>query len=327
MIELAFPWALVLLPLPFLVRLLVPPYRDQVPAIRSPFFRKIAEAAGSDPRPGSIILSRSRIQMLIATAIWVLLVLALARPERVGEPIEIEKAARDVVLAIDISGSMDTRDFVDEDGERLQRLEAVKRVVGRFIDERDGDRVALIVFGTKAFVQSPFTEDLATVRELLEQTEVGMAGPHTAIGDAIGLSIRNFQASEIEQRLLILLSDGADTGSRMTPLNAAAIAAENNVEIYTVAVGDPEGSGDLRVDVATLQEIARIAGGAFFLADDEAGLAEIYARIDELAPRSVETLSFRPREPLGYILLALAGALGVIAVAGFHLSSSRRATA
>jgi Ca-activated chloride channel family protein len=327
MIEFALPWALVLLPLPFLVRLLVPPHRDQVPAIRSPFFRKVADAAGSDPRPGAIVLSRSRIQMAIAIAVWVLLVFALARPESVGEPVEIEKAARDVVLAIDISGSMDTRDFVDTDGELLQRLEAVKRVVGQFIEERDGDRVALIVFGTKAFIQSPFTEDLVTVRELLEQTVVGMAGPHTAIGDAIGLSIRTFEASDIEQRLLILLSDGADTGSRMTPLNAAGIAAKNGVEIFTVAVGDPEGTGDLRVDVATLTEIANIAGGAFFQADDQEGLAGIYARIDELVPRSVETLSFRPREPLGFILLAIAGVLGVIAIAGLHLSSSRRSPA
>lgn len=327
MIELALPWALALLPLPLLVRYFMPPHREQVPALRFPFFRKVTEAVGAEPREGSVVLDRKRIQTVAATLIWILLVFALARPERVGEPVEIEKAARDVVLAIDISGSMDERDFVGRDGERMQRLEAVKRVVGDFVEARDGDRVALIIFGTKAFVQSPFTEDLRTVRDLLDQTEVGMAGPHTVIGDAIGLSIRTFEASQIEQRLLILLSDGADTGSRMSPVNAAEIAVGNGVEIFTVAVGDPEGSGEQRVDVATLEDIAARANGEFFFANEEEGLAAIYARIDALTPREVETLSFRPREPLDHILLALAALIGVGTLAGLHVSATRRAAA
>lgn len=326
MIELALPWALLLLPLPLLVCYFMPPHREQVPALRFPFFRKVAQAAGAEPGEGSVILIRKRIQTLAAVLMWVLVVVALARPERVGEPIEIEKAARDVVLAIDISGSMDERDFIGRDGERVQRLEAVKRVVGDFVEARDGDRVALIIFGAKAFVQSPFTEDLRTMRELLDQTEVGMAGPHTVIGDAIGLSIRTFEASEIEQRLLILLSDGADTGSRMSPVNAAEIAAQNGVDIFTVAVGDPEGSGEQRVDVATLEDIATRANGEFFFANQEEGLASVYARIDEMTPRAVEVLSFRPREPLDHLLLALALFIGVGTVAGLHISSLRRAT-
>jgi Ca-activated chloride channel homolog len=326
MIEFVFPWAFLLLPAPLLVRYLMPPHRERVSAFRAPFFRKVAKAAGVTPQSGSAILARNRIHVLAATLVWVLVVGALARPERIGEPVEIEKAARDVVLAIDISGSMDERDLLGAEGERVQRLEAVKRVVGDFIEARDGDRVALIIFGAKAFVQSPFTEDLRTVRELLEQTEVGMAGPHTVIGDAIGLSIRTFEASEIEQRLLILLSDGADTGSRMSPVNAAEIAARNGVDIFTIAVGDPEGSGEQRVDVATLKDIAERANGAFFFANEEAGLASIYARIDAMTPREVETLSFRPREPLDYLLLALALVIGVLTVAGAHIYATRRAS-
>lgn len=325
MIEFAFPWALVLLPLPFLVRYFMPPHREQMPALRFPFFRRVADAAGAEPRAGSVVLARKRAQMIAAALVWILLVLVLARPERVGEPIDIEKAARDVVLAIDISGSMDTVDIVGQDGQKVQRLEAVKRVVGDFIEARDGDRVALIVFGSKAFVQSPFTEDLPTVRELLARTEVGMAGPHTVIGDAIGLSIRTFEASQIEQRLLILLSDGADTGSRMSPVNAAEIAAANGVDIFTVAFGDPEGSGEQRIDAFALRDIASRGNGEFFFANEEEALATIYQRIDELTPRTVETLSFRPREPLAHLLLALAALVGTFTLVGLYVLPSRRA--
>ncbi len=323
MIELAFAWALLLLPAPWLVWRLVPPYRVRVSSLRFPFFRRIAEAAGAEPRAGAVVLVRRRLQMVAAILFWALLVTALARPERVGEPIEIVKAARDVILAIDISGSMDEHDFVAVDGARIQRLEAVKRVVGQFVEARNGDRIALIVFGAKAFVQAPFTEDLRTVRELLEQSEVGMAGPHTVIGDAIGLAIRTFEASKIKQRLLILLSDGADTGSRMSPVNAAEIAAQNGVEIYTIGVGDPEATGEQRVDRTALEDIAARANGRFFFAGDEAGLASVYERINEMTPREVETLSFRPREPLGHWPLGAAAILALAAVAWLHLRSLR----
>ena len=327
MIQLGFPWALLLLPAPLLIWRFTPPYRKTVPALRFPFFRQIAQAAGAEPRAGSVVMTRRRVQMLTAILVWGLLVLALARPERVGEPVEIVKAARDVVLAIDISGSMDDRDFLTEDGTRLQRLDAVKRVVGDFIEARDGDRIALIVFGAKAFVQAPFTEDLQTVRALLDQTEVGMAGPHTVIGDAIGLAIRTFEASKIDERLLILLSDGADTGSRMSPINAAEIAANAGVTIYTVGVGDPEAGGDNRVDLGALQDIAARADGAFFFADDEVGLTAVYERIDALVSRDVETLSFRLREPLGHWPLGAAALLAILSVAGLHLGTVRRAAA
>ena len=327
MIELAFPWALLLLPAPWLVWRFAPPHRERVSALRIPFFRRIAEAAGSEPREGSLVLKRLPLQMIVAILVWCLVVVALARPERVGEPIEVTKAARDVILAIDISGSMDERDFAVDDGSKIQRLEAVKQVVGDFIEAREGDRIALIVFGAKAFVQAPFTEDLRTVRDLLDQTEVGMAGPHTVIGDAIGLAIRTFESSEIEQRLLILLSDGADTGSRMSPVNAAEIASDNDVEIYTIGVGDPEGDGERRVDLNALEDIAARAEGEFFFAGDEASLAAVYERIDQLTPRQVETSSFRPREPLGHWPLIIAAVLALTAIGGLHMRKVVRASA
>jgi len=326
-ISLAFPWALLLLPLPWLVWRFSPPRREQVPALRFPFFHRIVEAMGTTPRSGAVVLSRTRLQMIAAVACWCLVVLALARPERVGEPIEITKSARDVVLAIDISGSMDVRDFVAPDGAKKQRLEAVRDVVRDFVKRRDGDRMALIVFGSKAYVQAPLTEDLDTIIQLLDRTEVGMAGPHTALGDAIGLAIRTFEASDIEQRLLILLSDGSDTASRMSPVNAAEIAAGKNVEIYSIGVGDPNATGEDRVDLGTLKDIAARTGGAFFFAADEAALSGVYDRIDQLAPRKVETLSYRPRQSLAYLPLSLAALIGLGAVLILWQGARRRAPA
>ncbi|WGF90414.1 VWA domain-containing protein [Marinivivus vitaminiproducens] len=327
MITLAHPWALLLLPLPWLLWRLVPPHRENVPGLRFPLFRRIVEAARTEARPGSVVLSRSRLQMTAAIVIWVLLVLALARPERIGAPIEMTRAARDVVLAIDISGSMDERDFAAPDGSRRQRLEAVRDVVGQFVARRDGDRMALIVFGSKAYVQAPLTEDLQTIRDLLGRTTVGMAGPHTALGDAIGLAIRTFETSDIEQRLLILLSDGNDTASRMSPINAAQIARGTGIEIDTIGVGDPEATGENRVDLHALQEIADRTGGAYFFAADETGLRRVYDRIDELTPRAVDTLSYRPRQVLTSIPLGAAALVGTATIAVLAFGPRRRRAA
>ncbi|WP_108663626.1 VWA domain-containing protein [Acuticoccus kandeliae] len=327
MISLGLPWALLLLPLPLLVWWLVPPHREAVPALRFPFFRRIVETSGAAPGPGAVVLTRRRLQMAAAIAVWALLVLALAEPERVGAPVEITRAARDVVLAIDISGSMDTRDFRGTDGAPQQRLAAVKTVLRGFVEGREGDRMALIVFGSKAYVQAPLTDDLTTILELLDDTAVGMAGPHTALGDAIGLAIRTFEASDIEQRLLILLSDGSDTASRMSPVNAAEIAADKGVAIFTIGVGDPNASGENRVDLDALNDIARRTGGEYFYAADEAALDAVYDRIDTLAPREVETLSYRPRQSLAHIPLALAALIGLLSTAFLHFTSRRRALA
>lgn len=326
MSEFELPIVLLMLPLPLAVYFLLPCYKERVSSVRFPFFRNLASAAGQEPTPGSVVIGRTMIQNVAAILVWCLLVCSLAQPVRVGEPVVQETAARNVMLAIDISGSMDQTDFQTTDGERIQRLDAVKQVVGDFITERDGDRVALIVFGSKAYVQAPFTEDLVSVRALLDQTEVGMAGPQTVIGDAIGLAIRTFQSSQIEQRLLILLSDGSDTGSRMAPRNAAGIASSEGIEILTIGVGDPEGSGEQRLDEQSLREIASAAGGRYYFANDETALSAIYERINELAPREVETASYRPREPLGHYFLGLALLIGLMTLLLLQLNSLKRRT-
>ncbi|WP_171211450.1 VWA domain-containing protein [Ruegeria sp. HKCCA5426] len=320
----AAPWVFVLLPLPLVVFWFAPPHKEKVQATRIPFFRHIAAATGLEPKTGSSILGRTWLQSIIATLVWVLLVTALARPERLADPIVVEKSARDVVLALDISGSMDQRDFTSEDGTHKQRLAAVKDVLRDFIAARQGDRMALIIFGTRAFVQAPFTEDLNSLNGFLDQTEVGMAGPNTALGDAIGLGIRLFDSSEVDQRLMIVLSDGADTSSRMTPVNASAIAADKNVVIYTIGVGDPNATGEDRVDLQALQDIAQTTGGQYFFADDEAALTQTYQQIDEQNPRVVETQSYRPRESLTHIPLLIVIAVILFSSAGFHIAQHQR---
>ncbi|MEM6887419.1 MAG: VWA domain-containing protein [Pseudomonadota bacterium] len=305
-LDLANAWVLFLLPLPYLVWRFAPPHREQVSALRIPFFRQITSAAGVQGRSGAAVLSRSWLQMLVASLVWGLVILALAKPERLGEPVVIETSARDIILALDVSGSMDERDFESPDGTRQQRLDAVKAVVSEFIATRENDRMALIIFGTRAFVQAPFTEDLASLEGFLGQITVGLAGPDTALGDAIGLSLRTFEASDVQERVLILLSDGADTSSRMSPANAAAIAADRGVTIHTVGVGDPAASGDDKVDLPGLQNIASVTGGAYFFASDQTALEEVYGEIDKLTPRITDSTSFRPKESLAHLPLALA---------------------
>jgi Ca-activated chloride channel homolog len=298
MLEFAWPWGFALLPLPFLAWWLLPPYRERQTSVQVPFFDRLAQATGQEPQQGAVILRRRMIQMIAAIAASALIVAALARPQWVGDPVTREVSARDLILAVDISGSMDQNDFRTPDGQMLKRLDGVKRVVGEFIARRKGDRVALILFGTKAYVQVPFTQDLQTAQQLLDQTQVGMAGQQTVIGDTIGLAIKTFDASKAQQKLMVLLTDGNDTASRVPPEHAADIAQQKGVVIYTIAVGDPSASGENRVDLSILQTVASTTHGQFFRAEDGAQLEKIYADIDRLAPAKVETQSWRPKLPL-----------------------------
>jgi len=313
-----------MLPLPLLSWRFLPPYRQHVSALRVPFFEALVEVAGAEARSGAVVIRRRALQMGLAIVLWTLLVIGLSQPEWVGEPIVRSEAARDVMLAIDLSGSMDIRDFPDESGAEVQRLEAVQRVVDRFVSERDTDRIGLIVFGDRPFVQLPFSRDLETARALVNLMEVGMAGPRTALGDAIGLAIRSFESSEVSERLLILLTDGNDTASTMSPINAAGIAQLAGVEIYTIGIGDPTAEGEDRVDFDVLRSVAERTGGRFFDARNESTLAEVYQRIDEMAPAEVRTQSWRPRQSLVHWP---AGAVVVLALFGYgllFLSARRR---
>jgi Ca-activated chloride channel homolog len=320
-IELAWPWALAALPLPLLAWWLLPVYRERQASVQVPFFGRLAAATGQTPQPGAVVLRRLPVQMIVAAIAWCLIVIALARPQWVGDPITHDVSARDLMLAVDISGSMDQPDFRAPDGTMLKRLDGVKRVIGDFIARRLGDRIGLILFGTKAYVQVPFTQDLRTTQALLDQAQVAMAGQQTAIGDAIGLAIKSFEASKAEQKLLILLTDGNDTASRVPPAHAADIARQRGLVIYTIGVGDPAASGENRVDLATLREVASTTGGNFFRAEDGAQLEKVYADIDRLAPVKLASQSWRPKLPLFQWPLGAAVVLILVTWSGLLLRS------
>ena len=323
MFEFALPWMFVLLPLPALAWWLLPPYRARQASVQVPFFDRLAAATGQTPQRGAVVLQRRPVQMVFAAAVWILVVAALARPQWVGDAVTREISARDLILAIDISGSMEQADFRSADGATLTRLDGVKRVIRDFIARRRGDRMALILFGTKAYVQVPFTQDLQTAAQLLDQAQVGMAGQQTAFGDTIGLAIKTLEASTAKQKLLILLTDGNDTASRVPPEHAADIARLKGLAVYTIGVGDPAASGENRVDLGVLQSVAATTGGRFFRAEDGTQLQAIYADIDRLAPAKLDTLSWRPKLPLFQWPLGAAVVLGLALWLGLWLSAAR----
>jgi Ca-activated chloride channel family protein len=319
-LDLGWPAALLALPLPVLTWWLLPAHRERLELVRVPFFEEMAAATGLAPRRGSAVLRRTFLQWVLAPLAWTLIVLALARPEWVEPPLRKTETARDLLLAVDLSQSMEARDFEAPDGRRLDRLEAVKLVLGDFIERREGDRLALVVFGDAAYLQAPFTRDLDVCRMLLDETRIGMAGPHTVIGDAIGLGIRLFEASDAKDKVIILLTDGNDTGSRVPPAKAARLAAERGVRVHTVGIGDPASSGEARVDFTSLRTIAATTGGRSYLAGDRERLAGIYAELDRIEPRELQTASYRPRRPLCHWPL---GAATVLLFAFYALMTVR----
>ncbi|MDH4040072.1 MAG: VWA domain-containing protein [Gammaproteobacteria bacterium] len=305
MIELAHPWALALLALPLLMRLL-PAYRESRDSVRVPFFNKLVELSEQRPETGAMVLRRDRAQHFLVNFMWLCLVLAAAKPEWIGPPIEQQKSGRDLMIAVDLSGSMATADFTLPDGSTVDRLEAVKYVLATLGDQRASDRLGLIVFGNAPYLQSPFTEDHKVWAQLLAETEIGMAGQSTAFGDAIGLAIKLFLESDSDNRVLIILTDGNDTGSMVPPVDAATVAASHGIRIYTIAIGDPASVGEEALDTATLQRVSELTGGRYFQAFDRLELAKAYEAISELEPELYETISFRPRQSLHWVPVGVA---------------------
>lgn len=308
MYQLDQPWLLAILPLPLIVWWLVPAYRKTVAALRIPYFDEVAEAAGVKPTEGSIVPRRNWAQRLLAPLCWFLIVLALARPQYVEPPITRTEPQRDLMLALDLSQSMDTRDFRDPTGQMETRVSGVKQVVGDFVKRRQGDRIGLIAFGDAPYPLVPFTLDHETVQAMIDGALPGMAGPRTALGDSIGLAIKMFADSKAPEKVLVVLTDGNDTASRMPPDRAADIAKQNAIVVHTVGIGDPDASGEDKLDTAVLQKIAAATGGRYFFGQDQTQLSQIYAVLDEITPANQETLSWRPvielfHYPLGAALI------------------------
>ncbi|MFQ5597422.1 MAG: VWA domain-containing protein [Nitrospiria bacterium] len=330
MIHFEWPWLLLSLPLPWVIRRLLPTVApDQEAALRVPFtedFRS-AETGVGRIRP-------NRLSFWTAVIAWCLLVLASARPQWRGNPMELPVSGRNLMLAVDLSGSMEVRDF-EINGRMVNRLEATQLVAGKFIERRIGDRLGLILFGRQAYLQTPLTFDRQTVQTLLNEAVIGLAGQETAIGDAIGLAVKRLQKQRDEsgQRVLILLTDGANTAGEIDPSKAAELAAAAGLKIYTVGIGADELEvrslfGSRRVnpstdlDEKTLTKIAEITGGRYFRARNTQGLGKIYQLLDALEPIEQETQLFRPTSALYPWPLAGSALLAALLLLGRSLQRS-----
>ncbi len=314
-IEFAWPWLFAALPLPLLALLLPRVPRVAPATLRFPFYvalRDNLQTHSSQP---------SRLRLALAITAWLLLVLAAARPQLIGESVHLPISGRSLMLAVDISGSMQNEDMQIR-GRQLNRLTAVKAVASDFIEQRKGDRLGLILFGDEAYLQTPLTFDRATVRTLLEEAQVGLAGKQTAIGDAIGLAIKHLRKEPASNRMLILLTDGTNTAGNVDPLKAADLAAREGVRIYTIGIGSGEmqvqtpfglrrmATGDL--DEASLRIIAEKTDGRYFRARDTAQLAQIYDLLDRIEPLSEDQQSWRPVNELYFWPLGTALLLSVL---------------
>lgn len=316
--DFAYPWFIWLLPLPFLIYLLLPALRIRSASVTYPIFQNAVSYTGQKPRKSSFVKKRNIFSWLVLFISWAGILLSLASPRLVGEPEMQVKTARNFLIAADISFSMAQQDW-RIDGQKARRWDAVKQVMKSFIKEREGDRMGLIFFGSSAYIQAPFTPDLGTVGTLLEEADVGMAGQMTHIGKAIAKGIELFERDTIETKVMLLLTDGVDAGTDILPLDAADIARQDSVIIYTIGIGDPETQGS-DLDEKTLMEIAEMTGGQYFLAQDEARLAQIYSELDKLEPIEYEETQNRPVTllyyyPLGATILLLLAMTLVLQIA------------
>ncbi|QCN99915.1 VWA domain-containing protein (plasmid) [Azospirillum argentinense] len=311
----AHPWFALLLPLPMLVYWLLPPHETRRPAVRVPFLAELARLSGATPSEGASVGRRGLWRTLTLIVCWLLALLALMRPQWVLPPIHHDRPARDLLLLVDLSGSMETEDFTDASGRTVSRLAAVKRVLDDFLARRDGDRAGVVVFGNAPFALVPFTTDLTLARRLLAEMQVGMAGPRTVLGDAIGLGINLFDASKAPAKTMIALTDGNDTASRVPPSEAARIAKDRGIVIHTVAVGDPAAAGEEKLDETALRDVAAATGGGYYRALDRDELTGIYSRLDAVEARKVETVSFQPRLELYWLPLAALALFSMLAQA------------
>jgi len=315
-----YPWLFLLLVLPFIIWFFIKPSETQLTSIRTPLFANWKRLSTQSQTSARSLFWHKLFSFLI----WVLLVASIARPQWIDEPIEIPTSGRDLLLSIDISGSMSEEDLKLQ-GKPVNRLAVVKSVVSEFIKKREGDRIGLVLFGENAYLQTPLTFDLKTVQYMLDETAIGLAGAsRTAIGDGIGLSIKRLRERPNKKHILILLTDGSNNSGELDPIEAAKLAKHAEVKIYTIGVGaDKElrqsmffgtttfnPSRDL--DEATLKSVAKITGGRYFRARNTQELAQIYGILDQLEPVEDKPEIYRPVQDWFYKPLMLALCLMLI---------------
>ena len=307
MMSFLWPWVLVIAPLPFLLRLILPRAKSNSDAALQVTHLSDYHVDESS----TFINKKSRWPLLLYTLAWICLLIAAARPQWTGELIELPISGRDLMLAIDISKSMEHP--IRHNQRSVSRITATKAVASAFIEKRVGDRIGLILFGDQAYVQAPLTFDRATVNILLKEAFTGLAGQATAIGDAIGLAVKRLDSKQstsstksikkniTDDRVLILLTDGVSNRGEITPLKAAELAAKKGLKIHTIGIGN---RGSRELDEITLRKISRATGGQYFRAYTTADLQKIYTLLDKLEPVEKDVKSYRPIKALFYIPLA-----------------------
>lgn len=325
-LEFGWPLLALALPLPWLLRHGLRPVAQHDDSLWLPILADYEQVATTLDR------KRRRWPLWLALFTWSLLVLAGTRPLWVSEPRNLPLSGRDLMLAVDLSESMRQTDF-ELKSEVVDRLAATKAVAQGFISERSGDRIGLIVFGTRAYVQAPLTLDHETIRILLDETAIGLAGGKTAIGDAIGLAVKRLRGDALSQRVLILMTDGANTAGEVDPLVAARLAAASNLKIYTIGIGSERAmaenlsmtqpGGAYGLDEQTLIRIAETTDGRYFRADDTETLAAIYTEIDVLEPVEIDSDALRQRTELYPWPLALALIIMLLSLTGARLRGRR----
>ena len=325
-LEFIWPWSSLFLILPIFMRTLLP--RDNyVMALRVPFFKRITDLPKSD-----ILDKKNFKNLFISLFIWSFFVIAGMRPQWVGEPTDLPLTGRSLMLAVDLSGSMKEKDM-ELNGKSVNRLEVVKNVLRTFITRRSGDRLGLILFGSQAYLQTPLTFDIKTLLQMLEESELGLAGERTAIGDSIGLAIKKMKNLSSEEKVLILLTDGQNTAGEVSPEDAASVAAKTGLKIYTIGVGADEGwirtffgkqkfNPSAELDESMLKSLSKKTGGKYFRARNTEELEQIYSMINKIERVEKEKKIIRPRKslymwPLGFGMLSI-----VLWLTIFHIKNT-----
>ena len=315
MFELALPWALALLPLPLLMLLLPAKDKSEVVPLRMPSLMPELSTQ-------NIVEKKSQSPLILLFVIWSLLVLAASQPQWLGEPVNVPTEGRELMVAVDLSESMKMEDMQLQ-GNAVNRLEMLKALLGEFIERRQGDRLGLILFGDDAYMQTPMTFDRKTVNQMLEEATFGLVGHKTAIGDAIALAVKRFEAKKASNKVLLLLTDGQNTAGKIAPLEALELAVAKNVTIYTIGIGadsmvqntmfghrNVNPSSDL--DETTLTKLAQDTNGHYFRAKSSQDMSEIYNLLDQLEPIEQESQQMRPLKALFYWPLGIAIGLALL---------------
>lgn len=334
MFRLEYSWFFIFLPFPLIIHWLFSAQKKQsMSALQIPYFERLQGVLGQS----TSLTTRPRWRWWLALLTWFLLVLSVANPVWLGDPIPMDRSGRALMLAVDLSGSMDTADMSWQ-GYSARRIDVVKKIAGDFLDQRKGDRLGLILFGSNAYLQAPLSFDRATVKTLLEESSIGLAGTQTAIGDAMALAVKYLTPTKDREKVLVLLTDGVNNAGHVQIKDVLNIAQSKHIRIYTIGLGANQivqqglfGSVQVAMpndlDEKTLRAIADQTGGEFFRATSTQDLQNIYSKLNSLEPIVANQHFIQPKEPLYPWLLTIALMLGMLiiwprGVSQRHLSSS-----